>query len=96
MKAMSSHKGASHSQELSKLKRIEGQVRGIAKMVEEERYCIDILHQLKAVKSALSSVERNIIESHLNHCVSSAIQSKDAKRSAEVMSEIKDLLKTVV
>jgi DNA-binding FrmR family transcriptional regulator len=88
-------KGASHSSELPKLKRIEGQVRGIAKMVEDERYCIDILHQLKAVKSALATVERNITEAHLNHCVNSAVNSKNRSRTQEVMNEIKDLLKTI-
>lgn len=88
-------KGTPHSAEISKLKRIEGQVRGILKMVEDERYCIDILTQIKAVKAALSTVERNIIDDHLNHCVQSALQSKDKTRANEVMQEIKDLLKTL-
>ena len=88
-------KGTPHSAEISKLKRIEGQVRGIIKMVEDERYCIDILTQLKAVKSALATVERNIIDDHLSHCVHSAIASKDKSRTNQVMKEIKDLLKSV-
>lgn len=64
-------------------------------MVEDERYCIDILTQIKAAKAALTSVERNIIDDHLNHCVHSAIQSKDKKRAEEVMNEIKELLRTL-
>jgi DNA-binding FrmR family transcriptional regulator len=53
------------------------------------------LHQLKAVKSALATVERNITEAHLNHCVNSAVNSKNRSRTQEVMNEIKDLLKTI-
>lgn len=81
-----------HHQEVNKLKRIEGQVRGILKMVEDQRYCIDILNQIKAVKAAISSVEKNIMNAHLNHCVNSAIQSKDKNRTNEVMTEIKELI----
>lgn len=91
---MTNHKkGTSHSKQLHRLKRIEGQIRGIAKMVEEQRYCIDILIQVKAVKSALSSFETNIIEEHLNHCVLKAINSKNHNEAKEVIKEIKELLK---
>ena len=88
-------KGASHSPQLSRLNRIEGQIRGIAKMVEEERYCIDILTQMRAVKSALSAVESNIIEQHLNHCVHEALNSKNRGETDRVMKEIKNLLKKI-
>ena len=88
-------KGTPHSSQLAKLKRIEGQVRGIAKMVEDERYCIDIFNQLKAVKSAIASIERHVIDEHLNHCVHSALNSKSKPRVEEVMLEIKDLLKAM-
>ena len=61
--------GTCHGDQLKSLNRIEGQVRGIAGMIEEQRYCVDILQQIKAVKSALGSVERKIIDSHLNDLI---------------------------
>ena len=60
-------KGTSHSNQVKRLNRVEGQVRGIVNMIEEERYCLDIIHQIKAVKSALSSIESQIVEEHLGH-----------------------------
>src|SRR5665213_1352232 len=63
---------------LNRLNRIEGQVRGIARMVEEDRYCIDVLTQLQAVRAALSRVESEMLKSHLNHCIESAIVAGDA------------------
>lgn len=90
---MSEKKGASHKKQLNRLSRIGGQIRGIKSMVEDERYCIDILTQVRAVKSALSSLESNIVEEHLNHCVVRAINTKNRKEIDEIISEIKDLLK---
>jgi len=86
-------KGASHIKQLHRLNRIEGQIRGISKMVEDQRYCIDIVSQIRAVKSALSSLEGKIVEEHLDHCVHKAISSKDRKEAEQTVSEIKDLLK---
>ena len=63
-------------------------------MIEEERYCVDILTQLKAIKSAIGTVERNIVDDHLNHCVHSAISSSTKKQTYSVLAEIKLLLKT--
>jgi|TARA_B100000749_G_scaffold280077_2_gene274669 DNA-binding FrmR family transcriptional regulator len=91
---MAKKKGAPHRSQMHRINRIEGQVRGIKKMVEEERYCLDILTQIKAVKSALNSVEANIVEDHLNHCVSNAVASKSEKETNEMMNEIKSLLKS--
>lgn len=85
--------GAKHDAQLKQLKRIEGQIRGIGNMIEERRYCVDILTQLKAVKASLSTIEQKIINEHLNHCVHKAIESKDMKKANEVLDEIKDLLK---
>lgn len=90
---MKDKKGTSHSTQLHRLNRIEGQVRGIARMIEEQRYCVDILTQIKAIRSALSSVEGKIIEEHLNHCVYKAIESKNRRETDEMITEIKDLLK---
>ena len=62
-----------HEKQLPSLKRIEGQVRGVTKMIEEKKYCIDILNQIKAVKNALSTVEGKIVQSHLQACVKDAL-----------------------
>ena len=86
-------KGINHESQLPRLKRVEGQIRGISKMVEEERYCVDILTQLKAVKAALKSLEANILEEHLNHCVHKAVSSGNSKESKEMVSEIIKLVK---
>jgi DNA-binding FrmR family transcriptional regulator len=63
-----------HEKQLPSLKRIEGQVRGVSKMIEEKKYCIDILNQIKAVKNALSTVEGKIVRSHLRACVKDALE----------------------
>lgn len=79
------------SQKLNRLKRIEGQVRGIAKMVEDDRYCIDILTQMQAVKSALSKVESQILKDHASCCVAEAISSGDEAEQKEKFDELVDL-----
>lgn len=86
-------KGTCHTAQLKRLNRIEGQVRGISKMVEEGRYCIDILTQIKAIKSALRSVELNIVDGHLNHCVNSVVKAKKVDETQEIVDEIKELLR---
>ena len=86
--------GASHSAQLKRLNRIEGQVRGISKMIDEGRYCIDILQQIKAIKSALRSVELNIVDAHLSHCVQSVVRAKKVDETQEIVDEIKELLKS--
>ncbi|HHF42112.1 MAG TPA: metal-sensitive transcriptional regulator, partial [Candidatus Aminicenantes bacterium] len=58
-----------HKKELTRLKRIEGQIRGVQKMIEEERYCIDILIQLSSIMGAIKAVEENLLERHLRTCV---------------------------
>jgi len=85
--------GACHKSQLNRLKRIEGQVRGLSNMIEEERYCIDIITQIKAIKSAIKSVEFNIIEHHVEECVSAAVKAPDKKKRDKMMSEILSLLK---
>jgi len=64
---------ASKDNYTKRLRRIEGQVRGIAKMIDEDKYCIDILTQISAVNSALQSVALGLLDEHLNHCVSHAV-----------------------
>ncbi|WAT17387.1 metal-sensitive transcriptional regulator [Aurantiacibacter sp. MUD11] len=76
---------------LNRLGRIEGQVRGITRMVEEDRYCIDILHQVQAVRAALTRVESEVLKRHAAHCVAEAIASGDADEQREKFTELVDL-----
>ncbi|GAB4098935.1 metal-sensitive transcriptional regulator [Sinomonas halotolerans] len=76
---------------LRRLKRIEGQVRGIARMVEEDKYCIDILTQVSAVTKALHAVSLGLVEEHIGHCVIGAAGEPDPdKRAAEIDSKVKE------
>lgn len=83
------------SSTVKRLNRIEGQVRGVARMVEEDRYCIDILHQVQAVKAALSKVEDAILSDHAAHCVVEAIASGDEADQREKFSELVELFAKV-
>jgi DNA-binding FrmR family transcriptional regulator len=67
-----------------RLRRIEGQVRGVAKMIDDEKYCIDILTQISAVNSALQSVALGLLDEHLNHCVSHAVAEGGADAEAKL------------
>ena len=73
---------------IKRLHRIEGQVRGIEKMVEDDRYCIDILTQIGAVKTALEQVGVKLLEDHVSHCVADAIASGDERAAGEKTSEL--------
>lgn len=75
-----------------RLKRAEGQIRGIQKMVDEERYCIDILTQIGAVQSALDKVALSLLENHAGHCVIEASQDQQAEKVREMMASVKRLL----
>ncbi|WP_088051907.1 metal-sensing transcriptional repressor [Virgibacillus dakarensis] len=78
----------------NRLKRIEGQVRGIQKMVEDDRYCVDILVQISAIQSALKNVGFAVTERHINHCVSDAIRQGEGKETIEeLMSVLKQFSK---
>jgi DNA-binding FrmR family transcriptional regulator len=76
---------------IKRLARIEGQVRGVARMIEEERYCIDILHQMQAIKSALAKVEDAILKDHAATCVETAIASGDDAEQRKKFGELVDL-----
>ena len=67
-----------------RLRRIEGQVRGVAKMIDDEKYCIDILTQISAVNSALQSVALGLLDEHLNHCVSHAVAEGGAEAATKL------------
>lgn len=76
---------ARHTEQLTRLRRIEGQVGGLVRMVEEERYCVDILTQLRAVRAAVKRVEDAVVRSHVEHCVANAVRSgSDAERRAKI------------
>lgn len=77
---------------INRLKRIEGQVRGIARMVEDERYCIDILTQMQAVKAAFRKVEEEILKMHAGHCVEDAIASGDPEDQRKKFTELVALM----
>jgi DNA-binding FrmR family transcriptional regulator len=68
---------ARHTGQLERLRRIEGQVGGLVRMVEQERYCVDILTQLRAARAALRRVEEAVLREHVEHCVAQAIRSGD-------------------
>jgi DNA-binding FrmR family transcriptional regulator len=77
---------------IKRLHRIEGQVRGIERMVEQDRYCIDVLTQISAVTTALESLAFRILDEHVNHCVSGALASGDGEQAA---AKSKELLEAV-
>jgi DNA-binding FrmR family transcriptional regulator len=77
---------------LNRLNRIEGQVRGIARMVDEERYCIDVLTQIQAVRAALTKVETEMLKEHLGHCIEGAIVSGDRDEQRKKAAELIELL----
>lgn len=77
---------------LKRLKKIEGQVRGLAKMVEEDRYCMDVMMQIAAVQQALRGVSRELMSNHLEHCVHNAIASGDKHKEGQLYKEMLDLI----
>ena len=77
---------------LKRLSRIEGQVRGLARMVEDDRYCIDIVTQISAVRAALRRVEEEVLRDHIAHCVEHAIVSGDSAEQRRKIAELMDVL----
>ena len=78
----------SHENQLVRLKKVEGQVRGIQTMIEERRYCMELLSQTRAVTGAMRKIESGILECHLKHCVNAAISSKSSEETALKIKEI--------
>lgn len=76
---------------LRRLKTIEGHLKGVIRMVEEDAYCIDVIRQIQAVEAALNKVSSQILESHLNSCVITAIQGDDASERERVLKEITEV-----
>ena len=75
-----------------RLSRIEGQVRGLARMVEDDRYCIDVVTQISAVRAALARVEEEVLRDHVAHCVEHAISSGNAAEQRKKVAELIDVL----
>lgn len=75
-----------------RLARVEGQVRGVSKMIEEDRYCLDVLTQLRAVRAALAKVEQELLKDHLTHCIEDAIVSGNAAEQRKKAEELIELL----
>jgi len=81
-----------HEEQLSRLSKIEGQLRGIRRMIEERRYCIDIVSQTKAVTAALKQVQMGVLEKHIHHCVAEAVTSGNPEQLNEKVNEMVKVL----
>ncbi len=82
-----------HEKELVRLRRIEGQIRGVQKMIEEKRYCVDILTQLSSIVGAIKGVEENILERHLKGCVYQSFAKGNEDDKAQKVNEVIEVLK---
>lgn len=82
----------SHRDQLKRLNRVRGQVDGVAKMINEERYCIDILTQLRAARSALRAVEDGVLRTHLRHCIQDELSRGHTEKPSERIDELIALL----
>ncbi|HXY30289.1 MAG TPA: metal-sensitive transcriptional regulator [Gemmatimonadaceae bacterium] len=77
---------------LRRLRRIEGQIRGLQRMIEEERYCADILTQIASVHEALRAVGRGLMRNHLEHCATEAIRDGDERRATAMYEELVEMM----
>lgn len=84
-----------HEDALRRLKTVEGHLRGIRRMIEEEAYCMDVIRQIQAVQGALNKVSSQILEQHLHSCVITAIRGEDADERERVLKEISGLFDAV-
>jgi len=87
------HKNPDHKANIVALRRIEGQIRGIQKMIENRKYCIDILNQIYAAKGALSRVEEKILERHFKHCITGAVSGGSQSDKQQKLQEILKLIR---
>src|ERR1700712_1463731 len=84
---------ATRDQLLKRLRRVEGQVRGVEKMVEEDRYCIDVLTQISAIQAALDKVALGLLDDHAQHCVIGAAGGDQEEKTAELMAAVGRLMR---
>jgi DNA-binding FrmR family transcriptional regulator len=80
-----------HENALKRLKNVEGHIRGIERMVEQETYCIDVIRQIQAVQAALNKITSIILDEHLNSCLIQAVRGEDADERERVLKEISDV-----
>ena len=80
-----------HDSSLKRLKTVEGHIRGIQRMVEEDTYCIDVIRQIQAVQAALNKISTQILDEHLNSCLITAVRGEDAGERERVLKEIIDV-----
>lgn len=80
---------------LNRLRSIAGHVNGVARMIEDDKYCIDVIHQIQAVQSALDKVSLLVLDDHMHHCLTDAIRSGDPDERERVLTEIKDVFETL-
>ncbi len=83
-----------HRNNILRLKTVEGHIRGIQRMLEEDQYCIDIIRQIQAVQSALNKISARLLDGHLNSCLLSAIQGDDPAERERVLKEITGVFET--
>ena len=81
-----------HTEQLIFLKKIEGQIRGIQRMIEEKKYCVDIITQISSIVGALRRVENQIFKKHIEGCVANALKGRSEKEKKEKISEVVDLV----
>ena len=86
-------KSPDHKKQINRLSRISGQLNGVKKMIEDQRYCPDIIKQLKAARSAIKSLEHNILETHISNCVVDTFTSEDRREIKRKIEELTDLYK---
>lgn len=87
-KAKDDHQHPSHREDLVRLGRIKGQIEGVERMIEDNRYCMDIVSQIRSITAALRSAEGLVMERHLRHCVTDAINAKDERLTEAKISEL--------
>jgi DNA-binding FrmR family transcriptional regulator len=82
-----------HTENMARLSRIEGQIKGVKRMIEEGEYCIDIITQIQAARAALQSVNKTILEKHLKHCVAASLAAKNEAETEQKLREIMAVIK---
>jgi CsoR family transcriptional regulator, copper-sensing transcriptional repressor len=83
-----------HRDNIQRLKIVEGHIRGIQRMLEDDKYCIDVIRQIQAVQAALNKISANLLDGHLNSCLLSAIQGDDPTERTRVLTEISEVFET--
>ena len=82
-----------HAENTARLSRIEGQIKGVKRMIDDGEYCIDIITQIQAARAALQSVNKTILEKHLKHCVAATLEAKNESESEQKLAEIMTVIK---